>query len=123
MGRTAASPSSRWSSSQTVPTFLPARSARASRCNVDSGVRAGDTITHFYDPLLAKVVAWGSDRTAAITAMRDALDGYRIEGVKTNIPLHQRILTHPGFVDGTYDVTLLTHPSWGAREPWKSARR
>ncbi len=90
---------------------------------IDSGVRAGDTITHFYDPLLAKVVVWGSNRTAAITAMRDALDGYRIEGVKTNIPLHQRILTHSSFVDGTYDVTLLTTPSWRAPQPWKSVRR
>ncbi len=89
---------------------------------IDSGVRAGDTITHFYDPLLAKVVVWGSDRTASITAMRDALDGYRIEGVKTSIPLHQKILTHPGFVDGTYDVTLLTNRSWRAPQPWKSER-
>ncbi len=90
---------------------------------IDSGVRAGDTITHFYDPLLAKVVVWGSDRTVAIATMRDALDRYRIEGVKTTIPLHQRILIHPGFVDGTYDVTLLTNLSWRAPQPWKSARR
>ena len=74
---------------------------------VDSWVRPGTTITPYYDPLLAKLAAWGEDRGEAIARLRAALDEFRVEGIKTNIPLHRRILADPGFVAGAYDVTLL----------------
>jgi acetyl-CoA carboxylase biotin carboxylase subunit len=74
---------------------------------VDSWVRRGDTVTPFYDPLLAKIIAWGADRPEAIGRLREALGSYHIEGIKTNIPVHERILADPAFVAGTYDVTLL----------------
>ena len=78
-----------------------------SHLRVDSWVRPGDTITPFYDPLLAKITAWGEDRGEAIERLRAGLGRFRVEGVKTNIPLHQRILADRAFVTGAYDVTLL----------------
>jgi acetyl-CoA carboxylase biotin carboxylase subunit len=77
---------------------------------VDSGVRAGDVVSHFYDPLLAKLVVWGSDRAEAMERGRQALARYQVTGVKTNIPLHQKILDHPAFSTGDYDVHLLAKP-------------
>jgi acetyl/propionyl-CoA carboxylase alpha subunit len=79
---------------------------------VESWVRPGQVITPFYDPLIAKIIAWEPTRPDAIASMRSALDRFHIEGVKTNIPLHHRILTNSGFVAGDYDVTLLTSPAW-----------
>jgi acetyl-CoA carboxylase biotin carboxylase subunit len=77
---------------------------------LDSWVQAGTVVSHFYDPLLAKLVVWGADRAEAITRTRAALSEFQIEGIKTNLPLHQKILAHPAFVAGTYDVTLLAKP-------------
>jgi acetyl-CoA carboxylase, biotin carboxylase subunit len=79
---------------------------------VESWVKAGQTITPFYDPLIAKIIVWQPTRAAAIASMRSALARFQIEGVKTNIPLHDKILTNGGFVAGDYDVTLLTSPAW-----------
>jgi acetyl-CoA carboxylase biotin carboxylase subunit len=98
-------------------TFYPAPGAieeyeepSGEHIRVDSGVRAGDVVTHFYDPLLAKLVVWGTDRSEAIERAREALSSYHITGVKSNIPLHQKILEHPGFLQGNYDVQLLSKP-------------
>jgi acetyl-CoA carboxylase biotin carboxylase subunit len=77
---------------------------------LDSWVQAGTVVTHFYDPLLAKLIVWGADRAEAIARTREALAHFRIEGIKTNLPLHQKILAHPAFVAGTYDVSLLAKP-------------
>jgi acetyl-CoA carboxylase biotin carboxylase subunit len=60
--------------------------------------------------MLAKLIVWGADRAAAISRTQDALADFRIEGIKTNIELHQKILSHPAFVSGTYDVSLLSKP-------------
>jgi acetyl-CoA carboxylase biotin carboxylase subunit len=51
---------------------------------IDSGYRSGDTVTPFYDPMLAKVIAWGADRDEARQRLMDALKAFRIEGVRTN---------------------------------------
>jgi acetyl/propionyl-CoA carboxylase alpha subunit len=51
---------------------------------IDSGYRSGDTVTPFYDPMLAKVIAWGSDRNEARQRLADTLTAFRIEGVRTN---------------------------------------
>ncbi len=64
---------------------------------VDSGVYAGWTVPPHYDSLLAKLIVHATDRTGAITRMRRALDELVLEGVKTNVPLHRRILEHPKF--------------------------
>jgi acetyl/propionyl-CoA carboxylase alpha subunit len=79
---------------------------------VDSGVAFGSEVTVFYDPLLAKVITWGETRSAAIQRMTEALATFEIEGVRTNIPLHQRVLRDPAFVAGDYDTGLLERLSW-----------
>jgi acetyl/propionyl-CoA carboxylase alpha subunit len=75
---------------------------------VDSGVAEGSEVTVYYDPLLAKVIAWGETRSAAIERMIDALRAFEIEGPRTNIPLHLRVLRNPAFVSGEYDTGLLS---------------
>jgi acetyl/propionyl-CoA carboxylase alpha subunit len=67
---------------------------------VDTGAREGTNVTVYYDPLIAKVVAWGEDRGAAIATMRDALAGTTIEGVKTNIPFLERVFAGDDFAAG-----------------------
>jgi 3-methylcrotonyl-CoA carboxylase alpha subunit len=73
----------------------PARGVR-----VETGFREGDTITHYYDPMIAKVIAHDSNRAAAIGAMVSALEGLRIEGLKTNIHFLRKVLVHPEFRAG-----------------------
>ena len=75
---------------------------------LDTGVTEGDRITPFYDPMIAKLVAHGKDRSAAIDRMLTALGEFRIEGIATNIDFLRRVIdhdafragrTHTGFVD------------------------
>jgi len=67
---------------------------------IDTGVRSGDRITHFYDPMIAKVIVHGPDRGAAIERMLAALAEIRIEGVDTNLAFLQRVIAHPAFRAG-----------------------
>jgi acetyl-CoA carboxylase biotin carboxylase subunit len=67
---------------------------------VDTGARTGTKVTVYYDPMIAKVVAWGEDRDAAIATMRQALAETAIEGVKTNLPFLGRILRSEDFRGG-----------------------
>jgi acetyl-CoA carboxylase biotin carboxylase subunit len=67
---------------------------------VDTGARAGTTVTVYYDPMIAKVIARGEHRQAAVETMRLALDQTVIEGVKTNIPFLQRIFATDDYVAG-----------------------
>jgi acetyl-CoA/propionyl-CoA/long-chain acyl-CoA carboxylase, biotin carboxylase, biotin carboxyl carrier protein len=67
---------------------------------VDSGVVAGSEISPLYDPLIAKLVVQGVDREHARRRMLRALDEFRVDGVKTLIPFHKALLTHPCFVEG-----------------------
>ena len=74
---------------------------------VDTGFRTGDEVSSFFDPLLAKVIAWGEDRDAAVASMREALAETRIAGIKTNVPALLRALEQPDFVRGRYTTDLL----------------
>jgi acetyl-CoA carboxylase biotin carboxylase subunit len=67
---------------------------------VDSGFRAGDTVTHFYDPMLAKLIVHAENRKAAIQKMQAALCDFIVHGVTTNIDFLQDVLAHPDFADG-----------------------
>ena len=67
---------------------------------VDSGFTAGDEVTHFYDPLLAKLIVQAETREAAIRRMQAALKEFIVHGVVTNIDFLQAVLSHPDFVNG-----------------------
>jgi len=67
---------------------------------IDSGVRQGDKIPFHYDPMIAKVIAHGSDRAEAISRMAAALDRFRIEGFATNLGFLRKVLVHPAFRAG-----------------------
>jgi acetyl-CoA carboxylase biotin carboxylase subunit len=73
----------------------------------ECGVEAGSAVTVHYDPLLAKVIAWGRDRGEAIDRLADALERYRVDGVKTTLPLHRRILGSPAFRAGAVHTHFL----------------
>ncbi|HIY67169.1 MAG TPA: ATP-grasp domain-containing protein [Candidatus Agrococcus pullicola] len=75
---------------------------------VDSGYAAGDVVTHFYDPLLAKVCVWGSTREKALDKAETALADFVIEGPKQNLPLLRRLLHSAAFRAGDYGTTLLS---------------
>ena len=73
---------------------------RGRQVRVDSGVDAGSTVSIYYDPMLAKVITWGEDREEARKLMVQALNGYHIEGIFTNIDFANQVLTHPVFIKG-----------------------
>ena len=75
---------------------------------MDTGFRAGDEVSSYFDPLIAKLIAWADDRPAAIRLMETALSQTRVEGLKTNIPTLQRALQSPNFQQGHYTTDLLT---------------
>jgi acetyl-CoA carboxylase biotin carboxylase subunit len=74
---------------------------------VDTAVHSGAVVPPYYDSLVAKLVCHGKDRAEAIARMRRALDQCIIEGIKTTIPLHERILADPDFADGHFDTGYL----------------
>ncbi|HSO12172.1 MAG TPA: acetyl-CoA carboxylase biotin carboxylase subunit [Anaerolineales bacterium] len=67
---------------------------------VDSGFRAGDTVTHFYDPMLAKLIVHAETRETAAKKMQAALREFVVHGVVTNIDFLQDVLAHPDFANG-----------------------
>jgi acetyl-CoA carboxylase biotin carboxylase subunit len=74
---------------------------------VDTGIYEGFEITPYYDPLICKLICWGETRAEALLRMRRALEEYRIMGIKTNIPFHQRILDSHRFMAGQFDTTFV----------------
>jgi 3-methylcrotonyl-CoA carboxylase alpha subunit len=72
----------------------------ATDLRVDCGVRAGDAITHWYDPMIAKVIAHGATREAAAERLLEGLAAIAIEGVETNLAFLRRVLAHPAFRAG-----------------------
>jgi 3-methylcrotonyl-CoA carboxylase alpha subunit len=67
---------------------------------VDSGIASGDEITQFYDPMIAKLIVYGEDRSAAIARVQSSLEQCIVFGVNTNASLLHAIATHPAFQDG-----------------------
>ncbi|MGI4814602.1 MAG: biotin carboxylase N-terminal domain-containing protein [Janthinobacterium lividum] len=74
---------------------------------VDSGVREGDAITPFYDPMIAKLIVHGSDRTTALAAMARALREVRIVGPHTNVAFLQRLIASQPFAAADLDTGLI----------------
>ena len=74
---------------------------------VDTAAYHDGVIPPYYDSLVAKLIAHGSNRAEAIARMLRALDMFVVEGIYTSIPLHQRILKHPDFAAGRLDTGFL----------------
>jgi acetyl-CoA carboxylase, biotin carboxylase subunit len=89
----------------------------------DSGVYSGYEVTVYYDPLISKLVAWGSTRDEAIRRMRRALDEYSIHGVVTNLAFHRWVLQHPRFLGGDFDTNFIAQEFKGIVTTGASARR
>jgi len=74
---------------------------------IDSGVRAGDEISPFYDPMIAKLIVWGQDRAAALANMSAALAQYHIVGPATNVAFLQRLVSGYAFANAELDTGLI----------------
>ncbi len=74
---------------------------------VDSGLYAGYTVPPYYDSLVAKLIVHGRTRSEAIARMSRALDEFVVEGIKTTLPLHRKIIRNPEFQSGDYTIHWL----------------
>lgn len=96
-------------------TFLPSPGklevfqppALSAQVRLDSGFEEGDSVTPYYDPLVAKLVVHGENRAEAIARGREALENFKIEGIKHNIPLHLKVLADEAFQRGDYHTGLV----------------
>jgi acetyl-CoA carboxylase biotin carboxylase subunit len=95
-------------------TFLPSAGEvsrlvlpRGKGIRVDTWLYEGCEVTTYYDPLLAKVMAWAHTRRGAIKRLEEALDSLRVEGVKTNLETLKVVLSARSFRSGSYDTQLL----------------
>jgi 3-methylcrotonyl-CoA carboxylase alpha subunit len=84
--------------------FVPVGSVR-----VDSGVRQGDAITPHYDPMIAKLIVWGQDRSHALSLMSEALGQTQIVGLSTNVAFLKRLVDSAPFASGDVDTGLITN--------------
>jgi len=87
--------------------FPPHASFRHGAVRIDGGVRQGDTISPFYDPMIAKVMAHGADREEARKRLIQALAGIRATGVATNVAFLQRLLNDASFATADLDTGLI----------------
>ncbi len=73
----------------------------------DSGAYEGAEISSFYDPLVSKLCVWAPTRELAVSRMRRALTEYVVTGIRTNIPFHLALMSHPEFAAGRYDTGFI----------------
>ncbi|MBL8333152.1 MAG: acetyl/propionyl-CoA carboxylase subunit alpha, partial [Rubrivivax sp.] len=90
---------------QTMEAALPVPEGGGVR--VDTGVAEGGEIPMFYDSMIAKLIVHGADRMDAIQKMREALNGFVIRGVSSNIPFQAALLAHPKFVSGDFNTGFI----------------
>lgn len=74
---------------------------------VDSAAYPGYTISPYYDSMIAKLIVWAPTRDEAIAKMKRALAEFEIEGIYSTIPFHQKLLKHPTFLKGDFDIKFL----------------
>jgi acetyl-CoA carboxylase, biotin carboxylase subunit len=87
----------------------------------DEGFGSDTTVPMYYDPMIAKLITKGEDRTAAIACMERALTEYQVHGIKTNISFLRKIIKHPDFVRGGYDTSFIDHHSKDLMSPIEKA--
>lgn len=74
---------------------------------IDTGIRMGDEVSVYYDPMIAKLVVWDTDRQKAIRRLYDALGDYKIVGLTTNISFLKRVIMHDAFRAGDVDTKFI----------------
>jgi len=87
--------------------MFAADTTRWNGVRVDTGVQDGGEIPMFYDSMIAKLIVHGRDRAEAIAMMREALNGFVIRGVSSNIPFQSALLAHPQFVAGDFNTGFI----------------
>ena len=99
-----------------VETMFSADTEHLYGVRVDTGVYDGGEIPRFYDSMIAKLIVHGKDRAHAIALMREALNGFVIRGVSSNIPFQAALLAHPKFVSGDFNTGFIAeHYAQGFR--------
>ena len=88
-------------------TMFAADTSRWHGVRVDTGVQDGGEIPMYYDSMIAKLIVHGQDRAQAISMMREALNGFVIRGVSSNIPFQAALLSHPQFVSGDFNTGFI----------------
>ena len=91
----------------TMNLFATPQSEHDGDVRLDTGVVTGDTISVYYDPMIAKLITWGSDRAEAIRRMQGALGETDVLGVKTNLEFLQQLAQHPAFLAGDTDTGFI----------------
>lgn len=90
---------------------------------IDTGVRAGDEISIFYDPMIAKIIVRGEDRTKAITLLQQALDQTHIAGLKTNLSFLRLLSRHDSFAAGAFDTGFIDHHKSDLLRPYQPSSK
>ena len=99
-----------------VQTMFQGNTANLQGVRVDTGVQDGGEIPMFYDSMIAKLIVHGKDRNEAIAKMREALNGFVIRGISSNIPFQAALLAHPKFVSGQFNTGFIAeHYAHGFR--------
>ena len=88
-------------------TMFQADTSKLQGVRVDTGVQEGGEIPMFYDSMIAKLIVHGKDRNEAIAKMREALNGFVIRGISSNIPFQAALLAHPRFVTGQFNTGFI----------------
>jgi propionyl-CoA carboxylase alpha chain len=88
-------------------TMFAADTERLNGVRVDTGVYDGGEIPMYYDSMIAKLIVHGKDRQHAIARMREALNGFVIRGISSNIPFQAALLAHPKFVAGDFNTGFI----------------
>jgi propionyl-CoA carboxylase alpha chain len=89
---------------------------------LDSGVEEGSDIPVHYDPMMAKLIAWGPDREAAIARLGRALDAFVIRGVAHNVGFLANLLAHPRFIEGRLSTSFIDDEYQGGFDPQADPR-
>ncbi len=100
-------PSPSGGGSEQLPSPAGGRAGDEGGVRVDTGVQDGGEIPMFYDSMIAKLIVHGKDRFDAIAKMREALNGFVIRGISSNIPFQAALLAHPKFVAGDFNTGFI----------------
>ena len=84
---------------------------------VDSSLFAGMEVGPHYDSLVSKLCVWGADRAQALARLRRAIDEYQVSGVKTTLPFHRDLISHPAFIAGDLETRFLDRNTLGTEAP------